>query len=204
MRRDVSAGPHWVTVQVTDAPVDVRVTVTTVPTGSVRWAHVASSAWNHDARPWSLRATVALEAGDTAVNAAGSVTVTGGAGAVVVVVVTSVVGAPPGAAVVGTGDGTGDDTGDEAGEDFLVAAGGAATWLARDCGGGAGGAVVGVGLAGAAGRGSEAEGADPLPASAEMGSSTIRVGLSHVVRGVDPDPPDRTSNAGAALPPAPV
>ena len=54
MTRDVSAGPQSATLHSVTAPVDTRVTLITVPNGSVRWAHVRSGAPNHDATPRSV------------------------------------------------------------------------------------------------------------------------------------------------------
>jgi hypothetical protein len=67
------------------------VTVTTVPFGIVRWAHVPSGAWNHVAGPRSAGVTAPVDAGRRGVSAAGSVTSTG---TVVVVVGVVVVDAP--------------------------------------------------------------------------------------------------------------
>lgn len=56
MTRDMSDGPLSSTVHSALAPVATRVTLTTVPRGSVRWAHVAAGAPNHEATPRSVRA----------------------------------------------------------------------------------------------------------------------------------------------------
>lgn len=61
MRRpEPAVGPRSLTRHVVDAPFPGRVTLTTVPRGRVRWAHVPSGALNHEATPLSVLVT-ALE-----------------------------------------------------------------------------------------------------------------------------------------------
>ena len=104
MTRLMSDGPRSATLHSVLTPVEIIVTLITVPNGSVRWAQVWAGAPNHDATPRSVLA-LACWAGR---RAAGSVITT----PVVVVVRAAVVGGDDGtdraaAVVVVVGEGSG-------------------------------------------------------------------------------------------------
>src|SRR5207302_7401424 len=81
MMRPATYGPRSATRQVVEAPLDWLVTVTMVPKGSKRWAHVPAGASYQDAPPvWLLR-------GGAVVSVVGGAVVGGGGGGEVVVVV---------------------------------------------------------------------------------------------------------------------